>query len=210
MTGTYEWNPMPHRVDVRCPSCAAHARFEFAEAVRISRKADVPFFEQSRFFDYEFVERREHGQSYHAAIFCAGIHGTDTLAIKRLPDGYDASQWNHSRYAVRSHSTTRGAVVCPACGLRRRHDLMWPTDAWFQCEVRGDVLWAFHRESTIALRDFVASKKRKRSRWSSFLLHVPTVFLTANVRDEVVAKLDGLLAVSAVPGTSQRVARTHR
>jgi Fe-S-cluster-containing dehydrogenase component len=33
VTGTYDWNPMPGRLDVRCPSCGGHATFEFAKAV---------------------------------------------------------------------------------------------------------------------------------------------------------------------------------
>lgn len=35
MTGTYEWNPMPHRVAVGCPICRSCAEYEFAEVVRI-------------------------------------------------------------------------------------------------------------------------------------------------------------------------------
>lgn len=47
MTGTYDWNPMPHKVDIKCPSCGSRALFEFAEIVKISLKKDVPFFENS-------------------------------------------------------------------------------------------------------------------------------------------------------------------
>lgn len=35
MTGPYDWNPMPHTVDTRCPTCGEAAVFEFAEVVRI-------------------------------------------------------------------------------------------------------------------------------------------------------------------------------
>lgn len=24
MTGTYDWNPMPHKVDIKCPACSGH------------------------------------------------------------------------------------------------------------------------------------------------------------------------------------------
>ncbi len=42
MAGTYDWNPMPHKVDINCPSCGELAVFEFAEVVRIKLKKDVP------------------------------------------------------------------------------------------------------------------------------------------------------------------------
>lgn len=42
MAGTYDWNPMPHKVDINCPSCGERAVFEFAEVVRIKLKKDVP------------------------------------------------------------------------------------------------------------------------------------------------------------------------
>jgi len=52
MSGIYDWNPMPHEVDIKCPSCDEHALFEFAEVVKISLKKDVPFFERSNLFEY--------------------------------------------------------------------------------------------------------------------------------------------------------------
>ncbi len=63
-------------------------------------------------------------------------------------------------------------------------------------------MWAFHRESAVALRDHVAAKHRARKgrRWSSMLLHVPSVFLAAGARETVVRRLDRLLA----PGCTER------
>jgi sarcosine oxidase delta subunit len=196
MTGTYDWNPMPHVVSVRCPRCSARAAFEFAEHVRIARKAEVPFFQKSKLFDYVFVKGRWHGQDWHAAVFHAGLHG-GIGAIKALPKGYAPEDWAHSKYFVRSQQTDRGTVVCAACGLRRKHRLAWPSDAWFQVEHRGKVLWAFDRSSANALRELIAAtgarKKTRRDRWSSFLLHVPKEFLAASARDSLGKKLDRLL-----------------
>ncbi len=56
MTSAYEWNPMPHKVDVHCPCCKEHALFEFAEIVKISLKRDVEFFQDSDLFEYQLFK----------------------------------------------------------------------------------------------------------------------------------------------------------
>ncbi len=40
MTEAYDWNPMPHKLDIRCPSCSSRAVFEFAEVVKINLKKE--------------------------------------------------------------------------------------------------------------------------------------------------------------------------
>jgi len=54
MTAPYEWNSMPHVLDIRCPACGRQATFEFAEIVKIAEKKDVPFFQNHRLFEYRF------------------------------------------------------------------------------------------------------------------------------------------------------------
>lgn len=84
MTGTYEWNPIPHRVDVTCPACRCCAEFEFAEVVRIKLKTDVPFFQASDSFEYRQFEDSL-GHLWHAALFFEGLHGSPSKAIHDLP-----------------------------------------------------------------------------------------------------------------------------
>ena len=199
MTGTYDWNPMPHVVDVRCPGCGGRGKFEFAEAVKIARKEDIPFFKKSKTFEYRFFRRREHGTSWHGALFHPSLHGGGVGAItEALPAGYQASDWKHSKYLYRSHGLDLGAVVCGECGHRAKHVLQWPADAWYQIEYRRQTLWAFDLESARALRAFVAAdvaaeRKPKKHAWSSFLLHVPSHFLGAKARAEVVKRLDRVI-----------------
>lgn len=195
MTGRYEWNPMPHVVDVRCPECGEPAVFEFAEVVRIARRVDIPFFEESDLFVYRKFEGYWAQEKWHGAVYYALLHGPPETTIRDLPDGYQPSDWNHPKYLYRSHGPTEGAVACAGCGLRRRHELEWPADARYQVEYRGDILWAFHRESARELRQYIASDDRKREgyRWEAFLRHVPTVFLTAKAREAVVKRLDRIL-----------------
>jgi hypothetical protein len=200
MTGRYDWNPMPHVVAVQCPQCGAEASFEFAEAVRIERRVDIPYFRGHSQFEYRFFEGRWAGTSYHAALYQQGLHGAPTRAIDAtlLPAGYAPSDWAHGRYLYRSHGLDLGAVVCRSCGLRRPHELEWPADSYFQLGFQRHVLWAFHRESCAELRDYIDSGHRDRSRyrWGSFLLHVPSVFLAAKVRRRIVKQLDKMLGVA--------------
>jgi hypothetical protein len=195
MTGTYDWNPMPHKVDIRCPSCDEYAVFEFAEIVRISLKKDVPFFGKSVFFEYQMF-KDSCGHKWHGAIYHANFHGGSTEPIRNLPEGYKPENWNHSRYLYRSHGSDLGAVSCSKCHMRKPYNLQWPSDAYFSLPIKGDVLWAFNRESAIDLRDYIASSERKTKdhKWSSFLLHIPTTFKKQNVRGSVVKQIDRLLA----------------
>lgn len=194
MTGPYEWNPMPHVLDVRCPTCRNPAAFEFAEIVRIQRRDDVRYFQDSSWFEYRMFDGGVQGR-WHGAVYYALLHGPPESTIRNLPPGYSPADWQHSPYLYRSHGTDEGAVACNVCGLRARHGLDWPNDAWFQIEYRGQVLWAFHRESAEELRKYIASEDRSREgyRWALFLRHIPTPFLTAKAREAVVQRLDRLL-----------------
>jgi len=91
MAGIYEWNPLPHRVAVRCPSCSGLATFEFAVIVEI-KKADIEFFENSKLFEYR-VFVGQYGQKWHGAVYYAGLHGGSTDAIAELPEGYTKEDW---------------------------------------------------------------------------------------------------------------------
>lgn len=92
----------------------------------------------------------------------------------------------------------RGTVQHAECVLRQRHRLRWPDEAALTCEVRGKTLWAWNRAFAVALRDYIASTDRDRSRFpfAAQLMHVPAWFLTAKHRAEAVKKLDRMLASS--------------
>lgn len=194
MTGAYEWNPMPHVLDVICPRCQGPAVFEFAEVVRVRQRGDIPFFAQSSLFVLREFDGGVQGK-WRGAVYYALLHGPPETTIGDLPAGYSPSDWRHSKYLYRSDGTDDGAVACNACGLRARHCLDWPNDARFKIEYRGQVLWAFHRESAQDLRRYLASDDRDREgyRWASFLLHVPSVFLSAKAREGIVKRLDRVL-----------------
>lgn len=190
MTGTYEWNPMPHRVAVRCPACRSCAEFEFAEVVRLKWKSDVEFFQESELFEYQQFQDTC-GHFWHGALFFEGLHGSPSKALHELPPGYSPEDWGHSKYLLRSWGQGLGSVRCEKCGRRGKHVLNWPNDAYYAIAHRNQVLWAFHRESAIELRHYLLSTNRdvSRYRWASFLLHIPTIFKTHKARAAVAKQI---------------------
>ena len=195
MTGTYDWNPMPHKVEIKCPSCNGHAEFEFAEVVIISLKKDVAFFEKSTLFEYSLF-KDSCGHNWHGAIYYANLHGGSTEAIGELPEGYKREDWNHSKYLIRSHGSDLGAFCCNICQTRKPYILQWPSDAFFSISYKGENLWAFNRECAIDLRDYIESIERKaeKFKWSSFLLHLPTTFKRQNARENIVKQINKVLS----------------
>lgn len=192
MTGLYEYFPMPHKLDVLCPHCGHLASFEFAEAAAV-HKNDLNFFKKNKTFT---AVRVPFGYGFkNAALYYHGFHGI-TQAAKDIPSNYPSDHWAHSRYLQRRSNGEPGTVLCNSCFLRQKTSLVWPEMAFFKIDVRGQTLWAFHRESAQDLYDFVASKERQQSayRWAYFLRHVPGRFLDAKLRDEVCRKLLKLLS----------------
>lgn len=187
---------MPHQVDVKCPGCGGHAAFEFAEVVRIGKKDDVPLFLDSDQFEYRQFQD-SCGHYWHAALYFAGLHGSPERALSELPEGYQASDWQHSRFYSRSHGLDLGSVSCGHCARRAVHQLRWPQDAHYVVAYKGKELWAFNRDSALELRDYLASGSRDlaRYRWRAFLLHVPSLFKSRKARGELCKRFDRLLRV---------------
>lgn len=195
MTGTYEWNPMPHIVDVRCSDCGHLAKFEFAEVVRIEFKKDVEFFRNSDIFEYVLL-KDGCGHKWHGAIYFSGLHGGQTKAITQLPEGYEPENWEHSKYLMRSHCSDLGSLRCDTCKTNLKHVLNWPDDAFYSLDHKNDILWAYNRASAVDLYNFIDGAERKVDdyQWRNFLFHIPTVFKTKKARDNVVKKLGRLLS----------------
>ena len=186
---------MPHKVDVRCPSCSGKSTFEFAEVVKLKLKSDVTYFQNSKLFDYELFTD-SCGHKWHGAIYYAGLHGGSVKAINELPEGYKAEDWEHSRYLYRNHGLDIGSITCPNCHLNQNHILSWPSDAYFSIEYKGQQLWAFDRESVNELKEYITDKHRNvdKYKWRNFLLHIPTVFKKQGAREYVVKHINRLLS----------------
>lgn len=194
MTEIYETNPMPDVLAVKCPKCGGPAEFEFATIVQISERKDIPYFQDSKHFDYHKF-RDSSGQNWHGAVYFPAVHGS-LEAIKDLPEEYDPKAWAHSKFWRSKHITDWGSLRCSKCSHGSRHHLDWPDDAWYIITHKGQPLWAFNRDSAVEVRDFIASTDRQLNdyEWSKLLLKIPTTFKTKNNRDDIVKKLNKLLA----------------
>ena len=49
MTGLYEYWSLPHKLNIKCPSCQSKANFEFARFAKKQNKKDIDYFQQHRF-----------------------------------------------------------------------------------------------------------------------------------------------------------------
>src|SRR5262249_50398082 len=135
--------------------------------------------------------------NWHAAIYFHGLHRRSLPLPKDVPPGYEPEDWGHSKYWYRSHGGDLGTLICSACSLKKKHRLAWPSDAYYQARVRSEILWAFNRDSLIALHEYieaVARKKTRRSKWQGFLMKVPSHFLRTKVRAQVLKQLGRLIA----------------
>lgn len=186
---------MPHVLDIKCPHCSGYSVFEFSEIVKIKEKKDVPFFQGNNLFEYQFFQGYD-GQRWHGAIFNALLHGGSTGAISGLPEGYNQTDWDHSRYLIRNHRLDWGAFRCNVCHSCEKYTLQWPEDAYFSIEYKTQLLWAFNRESFVELKNYIKSHDRdiKKFKWSGFLLHIPTIFKKQSARDSIVKKMDKALS----------------
>lgn len=193
MTSAYEWNPPPRDIAIACPDCAAVAHFEFATSAIVDdkrRRAELAAHPACDLFDdVTWGNNRRTVVAHHAVL--------DRSNTAR----FDAATMHSSSLRVRVNNveiplSQFGAFRCSKCAATRRHVLDWPKDAFFSCDVRGEVLWAWNHEQAVALRDYVKSTHRDRHAHGAhaFLLHVPATFLDAKRRETIVKKLDRLLA----------------
>ena len=84
---------------------------------------------------------------------------------------------------------TNGLVQCTHCHSNKKHKLNWPNDAYWQWEIRGKLLWAWHSRHAHNILEFVRKTDRP-SRYNPDLTYVPSHFLSAKIRDLVVKKIE--------------------
>ena len=176
----------PDTLAIICPRCAGQARFRAARLGRVARRMDLRAVRRAR--DVSLLPPQpDRGITDHRALHWSGLD-RETGPPRDLDEGQGPARWQPMDAGI-------GVASCAACGLRRKHRLDWPRDAWFAIEHRGQVLWALDREMAEELRSFVASADRRRSglRYQRFLERVPSVFLGAKVREAVVNKLTARL-----------------
>lgn len=174
MIEAYTFNPSSDEMSIRCPACGAEAIFKFA------------FSPLSGFTGPPGIGRLPRNPK---------AYRTDKGEFDALVNYPDLVPWVSTDRSIGYHINQSGVCTCPTCGCRKAHKLNWPEEAYLACEIKGERLWAWDREYLKALIDYIASKNRKPERYENvyFLRHIPTTFLLARNRDEVVRKLRRLL-----------------
>ena len=187
----------PSEISIICPKCEAHAQFNFS-ICRTADKVDRPYFDKSKNFDTEYVKIRK-GQWNYRVWYNPGL-GTPLENLKDLPVSYKPI-YSYQRGAANAEN--RGVATCINCGLRRRHKLTWPNDAYFNTEYKGNILWAYNREMAMILLEYLNSPDRKKHKFYkrgtqgswSWLRNLPKVFQTKKATPHVVKKLEKLLSL---------------
>jgi len=103
-------------------------------------------------------------------------------------------------------------LACPHCGVARiyeprneeyflHYDGQAPTDPvfglslWFQCEIRGDLFWAFNRKHLLEIADYVSStlRERKTKQYTTMVEKLPQFIKAAKNRELIGKAVDSLL-----------------
>jgi hypothetical protein len=160
---------MPGDVELSCPQCRHSARFEAPFLLH----AEQPEHATGRVvqFGKRFLEER-----YPHVV------GWED------PDNAARSSHHHQL-----RSNILGVLMCPACGITRRHLLDWPADAYFTCTVKGELLWAWNREHLLQIRDFIQKEHRPGRGTRGWIGSIPTHFLLAKNRDAAIKAIDKAL-----------------
>lgn len=161
---------MPKDVEIACPSCRSSAKFEAPFLVH----DEMPTSATGRVVRSGgwFIEER-----------------FPELVSWEDPD-------NAARHNYGAAQSVLGVARCPHCSLPRRHLLDWPADSYFNCQIRGESLWAWNREHMVRIRDYILMEHRPpRSNYGG-LGKVPTHFLVAKHREAAVKAIERALTRS--------------
>lgn len=187
MTDINKYNPYPHIAVVRCPGTTAKPcgrPAEFRKGIALLCKRTWQWWEPrlwpcARATDWEGKQRWAPGDL--APQWSGWIVVEQDPAVQRWkkpPQGYTVSD--------------AGIVACPRCVGRRAHTLRWPRDAYYRFELPQGVIWAWNRDGAEALIKFIASTRRNPKNYGTHYLllrHVPSVFLRAKDREQIVKRL---------------------
>ena len=174
---------VPPLIHVSCPSCSGRA--EFWQAVPILFRTNSQYREAALLSCF----------LCHSWNTARGFGSAEGWYFPEL-DSLSGDEWSPE---TRRHFGLNklGTLRCTTCCLKHKRRLCWPEDAYYQCEVRGDRLWAWSEEHAQMLRDFIQCKRRLKPAQEienqPFLKVIPTKFLVAKNRKSVLQQLNRLL-----------------
>ena len=94
--------------------------------------------------------------------------------------------------AVGQPGVFEGDVSFLNCGFTGRLKLNWSQDAYWKCDVKGRILWAWSLEHTKVLLNYIKFSDRDEKAYPGYLsslLHLPTHFKLAKNRKVVIKSL---------------------
>jgi hypothetical protein len=168
---------MPEDCSISCPRCGSKAKFA------------------SPFGYISNVKPKELDSCNHLPL----VEWSGGTAIVRFPDTF-AWKDEHNPYTQcgtfnRQHHIW-GVVNCPHCGCRRKHNLNWPADAYYQLSCRNAFIWGWTRRHFVAIRNFVESEDRnprKHCYAGLRLSKLPKEILLIKNRSVIVKEIDKFL-----------------
>lgn len=88
-------------------------------------------------------------------------------------------------------------ISCLSCGFTGVKMIQWPEDAFWKFNIRGRLLWAWSKEHSAEMLDYLRSSDREVFRYKYFvaLLHIPEHFKLAKNRPIVIKKVEGALKI---------------
>ena len=184
MTDLYKYNPYPDLAVVRCSRCQSKAEFRRA---------------------FTFIDSSNHGDerlSWWQPKLWANATATNWEGRESWVVGeptpqwrgwiiiqHDPGLWEWKQPANGGYSgDDQGIMSCVKCGGRRRHQLSWPGDAYYQFALPMGTLWAWNRDTAVDLMAYIDSQDRDPSRYPNsflFLRHIPKEFLVARHRKTI-------------------------
>ena len=87
-------------------------------------------------------------------------------------------------------------LSCISCGFNSIQLINWPEDAYWKCDVKGKILWAWSLEHREVLLDYIQSSERNKKAYHGYLaalLHLPTHFKLAKNQEAVIKSLNKLI-----------------
>jgi hypothetical protein len=133
-----------------------------------------------------------------------GVQWGGGFAVERFPE---VLPWRDrdNPWVAGPGKANWGVIACPACGLRRKHPLDWPKEAFYRAEVSAALLWAYSREHLIQIQDYVAGDRTRRGGFD--MNRVPREFLQVRNRARVLKAIDRM---SPAPKSSARLTGAAR
>ncbi len=112
----------------------------------------------------------------------------------------------------RKEKLTEMTVSCPNCNETKKYkprndkykisynkesprDPIFKLSLWFQCDIKGNTLWAYNRKHLNEINNYVSSKLRERedTSYSTMVEKLPTFIKVAKNRDLIIKAIEKLM-----------------